>query len=175
MKLISDDRHRWRSAQSLTDLGELMALWLEGGLESRPGYAPGPPDRETTPLIPVLAACNRAGFLTDNSQPAVDPGYPSLRAWVVGFAHASVADELCELFRGTPIEVEVSVTQRRWFGRLRGPALDASEVEFIFSGCSNAAVDDVLAARQVSLTDPEPGRDGWLWPLLAKWAAVRLG
>ncbi|WP_157881130.1 DUF6919 domain-containing protein [Streptomyces griseoruber] len=64
------DRRRWRSAHTVADLGELMALWLEGELRSWPGYMPGcGPDEETTHLIPSLAALNRAGFLTIASQP----------------------------------------------------------------------------------------------------------
>ncbi|GGZ19658.1 DUF6919 domain-containing protein [Streptomyces nitrosporeus] len=31
------DRRRWRSARTVADLGELMALWLEGEIASRPG------------------------------------------------------------------------------------------------------------------------------------------
>ncbi|MGW1620979.1 DUF6919 domain-containing protein, partial [Streptomyces sp. NPDC002172] len=31
------DRRRWRSARTISDLGELMALWLEGTIASRPG------------------------------------------------------------------------------------------------------------------------------------------
>ncbi|MFI8784378.1 DUF6919 domain-containing protein [Streptomyces albidoflavus] len=40
------DSHRWNTARTPADLGDLMALWLEGGLASRPGYEPhwGPDD-----------------------------------------------------------------------------------------------------------------------------------
>jgi hypothetical protein len=41
----------------------LTAQWLEGEIRSEPRYF-SRPDAETAPLIPVLAACNRAGFLT---------------------------------------------------------------------------------------------------------------
>ncbi|MGW9411848.1 DUF6919 domain-containing protein [Streptomyces diastaticus] len=34
------DSHRWRAARTPADLSDLMALWLEGGLASRPGYEP---------------------------------------------------------------------------------------------------------------------------------------
>ncbi|MFJ3673700.1 DUF6919 domain-containing protein [Streptomyces sp. NPDC090106] len=64
------ERQRWRSARTVADLGELMALWLEGELGSWPGYMPGcGPDDETTHLVPTLAALCRAGYVTTQSQP----------------------------------------------------------------------------------------------------------
>lgn len=64
------DRRAWQSARTLADLGHLMAAWLEGGIASWPGYAPGyGPDDETTELVPSLAALCRAGFVTTCSQP----------------------------------------------------------------------------------------------------------
>lgn len=64
------DRRRWRSARTITDLGELMAAWLEGKIASRPGYAPRyGPDDETAHLVPTLAALCRAGYVTTCSQP----------------------------------------------------------------------------------------------------------
>jgi hypothetical protein len=66
-------RRVWQQATSLTDLGALMATWLEGGLASRPGYqARCAPDDETRELIPSLAAACRAGFVTTDSQPGLD-------------------------------------------------------------------------------------------------------
>ncbi|MCX4682647.1 hypothetical protein OG413_46740 [Streptomyces sp. NBC_01433] len=64
------DRRRWTSARTVTDLGELMALWLEGEIASRPGYAARyGPDEETEYLVPSLAALCRAGYITTQSQP----------------------------------------------------------------------------------------------------------
>lgn len=65
------DRARWRAARSIADLGHLTALWLEGEVASHPSCATPNfgPDEETAHLVPVLAAANRAGYLTDNSQP----------------------------------------------------------------------------------------------------------
>ncbi|MFH9203193.1 DUF6919 domain-containing protein [Streptomyces anulatus] len=64
------DRRRWKTAQTVTDLGELMALWLEGEIASRPGYQPRyGPDEETEHLVPSLAALCRAGYVTTCSQP----------------------------------------------------------------------------------------------------------
>ncbi len=61
---------RWRAARTLAGLGELTAEWLEGTIASIPTVVPGyGPDEETAALIPVLAACNRAGYVTTVSQP----------------------------------------------------------------------------------------------------------
>lgn len=66
------DRRRWRSARTVADLGELMALWLEGRIGSRPGYQPRfGPDEETAHLVPTLAALCRAGYVTTGSQPGL--------------------------------------------------------------------------------------------------------
>ncbi|MFJ3533807.1 MULTISPECIES: DUF6919 domain-containing protein [unclassified Streptomyces] len=64
------DRRRWKSARTVADLGELMALWLEGEIASRPGYQPRfGPDEETEHLVASLAALCRAGYITTCSQP----------------------------------------------------------------------------------------------------------
>ncbi|MEV6726882.1 hypothetical protein AB0M94_38930 [Streptomyces xanthochromogenes] len=64
------DRNRWASARTVADVGELMALWLEGWIGSRPGYtARYGPGQETTHLVPVLAAMCRSGWITTQSQP----------------------------------------------------------------------------------------------------------
>jgi len=62
------DAVRWLSARTLADVGELTALFLEGHLQQTPTHM-GSPDTETIALIPVLAACNRTGFVTHQSQP----------------------------------------------------------------------------------------------------------
>jgi hypothetical protein len=67
-------RQRWQEASTLRELGELTALWLEGKLDSQPGYVPRVgPDKETTELVAVLARLNRIGYLTDSSQPGWGP------------------------------------------------------------------------------------------------------
>ncbi|MCX4707190.1 hypothetical protein [Streptomyces sp. NBC_01373] len=64
------DRRLWKSAKTVADLGELMARWLEGEIDSRPGYQPRfGPDEETGHLVPTLAGLCRAGYVTTCSQP----------------------------------------------------------------------------------------------------------
>lgn len=68
---MTNDSDRWRSALTLADLGDLTAQWLEGTISClRYNVEGGGPDPETEALIPTLAALNRAGFVTDHSQPA---------------------------------------------------------------------------------------------------------
>jgi hypothetical protein len=95
------DRRRWQAACTLAELGELTALWLEGRLASQPGYQPNHgPNEETRDLVPVLAELNRAGWLTDVSQPGWGPGagYDGAtwcqRAGLGGFAEPDLADRI---------------------------------------------------------------------------------
>ena len=92
-RMSRPDRRAWKQARTLAELGELTARWLEGDIASQPGYEPNcGPDPETTELIPSLARLNRAGYVTDCSQPGLPPteGYDgrlwSQRAAVSGFA-----------------------------------------------------------------------------------------
>ena len=76
-----EDAARWRAARTLADLGELTAQWLEGKIASIPAVVPGcGPGEETAELIPVLAACNRAGYVTTVSRPGEEP-VPSPTSW----------------------------------------------------------------------------------------------
>jgi hypothetical protein len=100
------DARRWMSATTLAELGELTALWLEGKIGQTPANL-GPPAEETAELIPVLAAVNRAAFVTDCSQPGMsEPWQGSILGWtappesvwhqcaaVSGFA----SEQACEL------------------------------------------------------------------------------
>lgn len=66
---ITWDRRQWRDADSLAAIGELTARWLEGTLAYQPEDFSTEPAPETRPVVPVLAALNRAGYVTTNSQP----------------------------------------------------------------------------------------------------------
>ncbi len=81
------DSDRWRSARTLADLAKLTVAWLNGEIQETPSHL-APPMPETVPLIPVLIAVNRAGFITTQSQPgeALDDLGSAQRANVSGFA-----------------------------------------------------------------------------------------
>ncbi len=85
-----EDAARWRAARTLADLGELTAQWLEGKIASIPAVVPGcGPGEETAELIPVLAACNRAGYVTTVSRPGEEP-VPSPTSWRFSVGRATV-------------------------------------------------------------------------------------
>jgi hypothetical protein len=97
---------RWHAGRTIADLGELTAQWLEGSIASGPWYG-GRPEDETTPLIPVLAAVNRAGFVTDFSQPGekLDEDGCAQRASVGGFTTTAILAALCAHLEGTGLTV----------------------------------------------------------------------
>jgi hypothetical protein len=190
------DRFAWRQARTLADLGQLTAAWLEGELASQPGYAPNfGPDEETAPLVPLLAALNRAGLLTDQSQPGWGPGlgYDGAtwcqRAAVVLYADRPGLATLARLIRSVPADQlvitshgsavpgglanGVTVTEREGqpvtgFGhRLTDTAL-STRWDTITDTAWNAVAD----AWQVTLIDPEWGRNSVLWPALADLLGV---
>jgi hypothetical protein len=182
----------WREARTLDDLGRLTADWLESTLPAHPGYW-GVPDEETGPLVPVLAAVNRAGLVTVGSQPGVDEiddqgvTYRQ-RAAVELLAQPALAASLVDLVGPTFLSTGVAVRRlgpaRRWRcdhstsvpvtlwgGR---PVTDFGAHlsrrvlrRYIFAGCGSEALAEVYAAHQVTLVDLVWGRDDQLWPLLA--------
>jgi hypothetical protein len=96
------DRDTWQSAASLPELANLTADWLQGCNLYLPGYDAIAPDNETLPLTGRLAAYNRAGLMTTESQPGhgPTPGYDgwlwSQRAAVTGFCDEATAVRLGE-------------------------------------------------------------------------------
>ncbi|MFD5491579.1 DUF6919 domain-containing protein [Streptomyces sp. NPDC127091] len=178
------DRRRWAAAQTLPELADLMALWLEGELSMWPGYGAGASE-ETTLMIPTLTVANRGGFLTDQSQPGYSgPGFDGLlweqRAAVTGL----VADEelLTRIRRaGEAAGLLVLISHPRLLPRGRGITctirggqpytafgeyLPIGVLRQIWRGISRLAFDAVVDAWQVCLIDPEVGRNDRLWPLL---------
>lgn len=189
------NRKRWASARTLADLGQLTALWLEGVIASQPGYAPGcGPDPETADLVPVLAACNRAGFVTDASQPGYDgPGYDGRhwqqRASVEGFASRELAERLRRAAQDARLFARVqpasrwrvhsghAITVTRCDGQpctrfgAQLPRRDIRDSHVGYGGCLElGAVRALCAASRVTIVDLAWGSDDLLWPVLAKFA-----
>ncbi|SRR6266568_756696 len=180
------DRKTWAAARTLADLGELTAQWLEGRIASVPGYC-GTPADETIPLVPVLARLNRAGFVTDTSQPGeIEPGYEQ-RAAVQGYADQYLASRLVlaahdaglmtVLF--SPAELprwryrygrSVTVTRvggRRFTGfGVQIPRRHIRDAHLGYGVCDREATAAIEAAWQVTLADPEWGREALLWDVL---------
>lgn len=181
------DRARWRAARSITDLGHLTALWLEGEVTSHPGCATPNygPDKETAHLVPVLAAANRAGYLTDNSQPGLiqrgsDGDLWEQRAAVTGWidpdnqqlvrrittAARDAGLLVCVDHPGSQIPVtKVDGQDYTIFGAVLPEYLHvlwpARLIDRdLFTALANAA--------SVTVADPQYGRDSLLWPVLTQ-------
>jgi hypothetical protein len=186
------DRNAWESARTLADLGELTARWLEGDLASQPGYEPGAgPDPETTSLTGVLAALNRAGYVTRCSQPgesgiSMDGTGWAQRAAVDGFAPAAVAGRIRDAAGQAGLSVILHAPMRRrsrtgygqvvpvtvedggpctWFGA-QVPRRDLRDAWTGYGICHRQAVKALCAAWQVTVIDLDWGRDDRLWPAL---------
>jgi hypothetical protein len=178
------DRRRWAAAQTLPELADLMALWLEGELSMWPGYTDGA-DEETTALVPTLAAANRAGFLTDQSQPGCDElGFDGLRWQQRAAMTGLVVDErLLARIRqaGEDAGMVVLISHPQLLPHGQGvtgtyrdgrPYTQFGEhtpsrlLRHIWRGISPQAVGHVVGAWQVCLIDPDFGRNDRLWPAL---------
>ncbi len=91
------DREVWRQATTIPAAGELTARWLEGNSEYQPGvFSPGFDD-ETTAIAGELARLNRNGLFTKESQPGVQAGGLSQRAYVTAFCSPATASALLAL------------------------------------------------------------------------------
>jgi hypothetical protein len=175
-----DGRELWPAARTLDDLGDLMARWLEGEIGYQPGYGGGP-ENETAGLVTVLAAVNRAGFMTDFSQPGVPLVAGSgQRAAVSGFCPESLVCRLRRAALGTDLVVldfppgldvgaQIVVTvsageECTWIG----VPLDGGNMDYIYGG--DLQPEGLLAlhlAHQVQIFDPVWGRNDLLWDFLA--------
>jgi hypothetical protein len=184
------DRKLWAQTRTLADLGELTAQWLEGRIASVPGYCGGPAE-ETASLVPVLAAANRAGFVTDSSQPGESGDGWEQRAAVQGFARDETLERLGEACAACP-EIVVIVNRAPRF-RIRyktatpvtrsggrdytwfGASLSRRHLSDSWTGygeCGDEAVDAICGAWQVTLVDTGWGReDSPLWAALADFAS----
>lgn len=183
--ISGEDAEHWYSARNLADLGRLTALFLNGHIGQTPSCGSAP-NRQTTELIAVLTACNRAGFVTDNSQPGVpiDAYGNGQRAWVSGFASSDVLARL----RAATADAGLMIIAARAGEDNPGPfitvTLDYGE-EFTWAGggqsrseledrygrlCRPDAVRAVCDAWQVNIIDLEWGRNDVLWLALEKFA-----
>jgi hypothetical protein len=191
--LTPADRPRWAAARTLADLGELTAQWLEGRIDSRPGYY-GRVDEDKAPgLTETLILLNRAGFLTDDSQAGFDgKGFDNAhwqqRAAVTGFASEETYGWLEASVHGTRFKAfgwptvsrqgsrpmpAVCVTRRNseectWYG----DQYSMSELTDEFAGCGHDAIDALCSVLTVTVYDVVPGPNE-LWAVLRQAAHVR--
>lgn len=181
---------RWREARSLADLGLVAADWLEGRLPGEHPNGYDEVDPETTSLVSVLAQLNRAGFVTDNSQPGesgrgFDGSRYEQRAAVDGWiAPGRLLDRIRTEARRAGITVIVQRAGSRprpgvpvtradgeactWFGTW-GPHRE--RVEWVWQGVGGRARRELRAATHLTLIDPEWRPSTRLWSALA--SAIR--
>jgi hypothetical protein len=157
------DAARWAACRNMAEVRELVTVWLAGGIARNPDHE-APPCAETIPLIPVLTAVNRAGFLTDSSQRA--RSRRGKNAWVCGFVSSrTVLDRLSQALQASGLELEACF-----------PAGDCEpdcprlEAGWFWAQACPLAADEIAGAWWVYAEDPEPGRNDGLWPALSSWA-----
>ncbi len=147
--------------------------------------------------VGFLTNSSQEGFEPDRDPD--DPGDPDEELWyqraaVTGFATPDTAAWLAGIIAGTGfVLIDHPCKTSRWhralpgvivtwweslnggssithFGRQASRTVIAGEM---YDGCSDAAIAEVCAARQVTVYDPDPGRNE-LWPFLYGAAEARL-
>jgi len=169
-------RLTWGNARTLLDLGELVARWLEGRLQKTPWYD-FPPDEETEAIAEWLARLNRAGLVTDGSQPgmSLDSYGCAQRAFLTAYTSEVVAKRVAALSLYTDLivfffepggaggyMVPVTVAEFHpctWAGSCFGEVA----VEDFGRDLSIAVRDELRAAWEVTVIDPVWGRKSYLW------------
>lgn len=176
----------WKNASTIADLGHAMADWLEGRIRIWPGYGDPRPDDETRHLILTLAAANRAGCVTTNSQPGLAScrGYDGRmwrqRAAVDGW----IADtRLLDRIRTEASRAGLTVISNRP-GVRSHPGMPVTEaggevttgfgwtpghrrlIASEWRGLGRDALRELRDATHLTLIDTEWGRDNRLWPAL---------
>jgi hypothetical protein len=177
---------RWRQAATVADLAALTADWLEGRL---PGEHPGGydrPDPETLPLVPTLAAANRAGFVTTGSQPGgtsaegrvkwrqraavqghIDPDSPLLDRILDGAQAAGVM--AIQHGPGVSIGPEIGVVVTEVNGRPHtgfGSRLSRRDLDTVWRGIGREARAAIGHSTQLALIAPDYRDDNRLWRVL---------
>lgn len=186
----------WKKAQSVADLGHLMADWLEGRIRTSPSCVnDGSLDDETRHLVPILAPVNRAGYVTTDSQPG-DPESRGRdghmyrqRAAVSGWvADKRLLNRISASAKQAGIEIiahradsgwrdgmdvtRVDGEPYTWFGRTMARR---EQIAYEWDGVGGRAVRELRRSTYLTLIDPVWGRDDRLWPLLQQAASSRGG
>jgi hypothetical protein len=174
----------WLQAGSVSRLRELTARFIEGTLHAQPNYLAGAVAPETEGLVGVLAAINRAGLLTDGSQPGGSVNGFEQRAWVSDYATDRVVDSVLAGTLSTDVMVlalppgitegpRVCVTRAgarecTWAGAFEDPRSAY--------GTGSRSLDAQLARLWcVDIIDPEWGREDLLWATVHAALTARPG
>lgn len=135
-----EDKGAWRQAITLEAAGELTARWLEGHSEYQAATFTASYDAETGPIAADLAALNRNGLFTKESQPGLRAAGSIQRQYVTGFCSAEVAVELLALSTRTEL-VTVAHAPGEASSAAIPVTLDGGEVVTVL-GSSETPVED---------------------------------
>lgn len=189
------NRQLWASTSTLTDLGQLVASWLQGGMVIAPTgrrCQVEPQTVEDTRMLQVLCLLNGAGFVTGNSQPGVEgPAYDG-RWWkqiaaVDGFCDGGMLRRLDQALRGTDVRILAYECNPGW-AMLGKTGLDVSwhdgkpvtsfgdqcnrkQIARNWQACSPEMIDVLCGAWQVLIYDPHVGRNS-LWTVIEQLLTV---
>ncbi len=169
----------WTAARSFEDLCELTARFVEGRLPYSPAYGAETVDEETGPLIPYLAALNRAGFMTTNSQPGEESPEWKQRAFVDGYALEHVAKRIARVSLHTDLHIVVvppgfeagfhtPVIVRDFMPHGWAGFSHRGDIESFADECGSLAIQELRTAWSVSVIDLKWGRTDHLWSNLAR-------
>lgn len=176
------ERELWADAHSMADLSELTVQWLERKIDYHPnGYSWGP-DPETDEITPALITLNRAGFVTQNSQPGAEGSslYWAQQTSVTGFGDDSTLTRIRAACENTELVVIAHRTPKHpWPFRARldkggplaattvgGNQLTERWIRLQFGGVGDEAYQEILDAWQITVIDPVWGRRDLLWDTL---------
>jgi hypothetical protein len=174
-----EDRGAWRQATTLAGAGELTARWLEGQSEFQPATFTARYDAETAPIAVELAALNRNGLFTKESQPGLQSAGVSQRQYVTAFCSAETAAELLALSTRTEL-VTVAHAPGESSNAAIPVTLDGGEVVTVLGSSENPVTEDQIQdwagetndnlallladSWYVEILDPAWGRDDVLLP-----------
>ncbi len=191
---MADECHRvpagehrdWATTTALAGVGELVAQWLDGTRQWIPTYSSSTPHAETRGHIrAALARVNRAGWVTDSSQPGLQRPGLRQRAYASGIAPPALtryAEQLASdsdlvVLRavrrpGSTPDINLAVTVRggrpgTWLGNWAPPEHDV----LLEAPLPAPVAEAVQAAEALQVFDPVWGRDDVLWPWLHRLAA----
>ena len=174
-----EDKGAWRQATTFAAAGELTARWLEGHSEYQAATFTVRYDDETEPIAAELAALNRNGLFTKESQPGLHSDGTSQRAYVTAFCSAEIAADLLVLSTRTEL-VTVAHAPGESSNAAIPVTLDGGEVVTVLGSSENPVdeeqiqdwadeTNDTLAllladSWYVEILDPVWGRNDVLLP-----------
>jgi hypothetical protein len=174
-----EDKGAWRQATTLDAAGELTARWLEGKSEYQAATFTPRCDDETESVAVELAALNRSGLFTKESQPGLQSKDTAQRQYVTGFCSAETAADLLALSTRSEL-VAVAHAPGEASSASIPVTLDGGEVVTVLGSSENPVTEEQIrdwAAETneslallladswyVELLDPEWGRNHVLLP-----------